>query len=426
LISTRYRRPAIIAAAAALISLVTACASSPAPSSSTGATSSGTANAAPGVTKNSIQLALIDTATGPASAGGGSTGAARGAKAYVAYINSLGGVNGRKIDLTVYDDQSSPTEAGAICTRVIPSVFALVAGTSFGDSGCAQQVASSGIPDVGLQIDTAAYYPIPNALWMENGNPKAIPLGPYQEIHSLYPSVSKIAFMYSNVPSTQALATEQADALTADHYDIVYNVSLPPTTTSFTPYILQAMQHGAKGVFTYGLDVTATARIAQAMQQQNFNTPVKYSNFSYNSSFQSLAGSAAVGWLDSIRSVPYLDPSEVSAFPDGNLFLTWYRKVNGNAPIDVFVPNSWASMAYFVQGLKKAGANPTRASVLAALKSITSYDAGGVVNGPGDPGNKSVSPCFLITEATASGYIVRDPSQLGQYDCSHTQFLGGS
>ena len=82
-----------------------------APSSSNpggGSSSSGTSGSSPGVTADSVTVGQVDDLSSPIP--GLFKGAEDGTKAYFAYINSLGGVNGRMIKL---DAEDSTFQGGA-------------------------------------------------------------------------------------------------------------------------------------------------------------------------------------------------------------------------------------------------------------------------------------------------------------------------
>jgi len=98
---------------------------------------------ATGVTATEIKVGQIYVATGPVSP---STGQVRGAQAYVNYVNSIGGVYGRKLSLDARDDSLDPTKDASACAALVPTTFALVASQSTAVGACAPLVKSSGIP----------------------------------------------------------------------------------------------------------------------------------------------------------------------------------------------------------------------------------------------------------------------------------------
>src|SRR3984957_20406217 len=75
-------------------------------------------SSAPGVTSNSITVGTISTQTGVLASNFGSL--IYGEKAYFAYINAQGGVNGRKIDYKyMLDDGGNPTTFNQLANTLI-------------------------------------------------------------------------------------------------------------------------------------------------------------------------------------------------------------------------------------------------------------------------------------------------------------------
>lgn len=89
----------------------------------------------PGVTPTTIRLGATAPLTGPSAP---YASIARGAHAYFDYVNSRGGVNGRRIEYSVVDDASDPARALELTRGLVESdgVFAV-----FGSFGAAQNLA---------------------------------------------------------------------------------------------------------------------------------------------------------------------------------------------------------------------------------------------------------------------------------------------
>ncbi len=130
---------------------------------------------AAGVTSTSIDVGQIVSLTGPAA--GLFTGMTQSAQAYANYVNSLGGVYGRKIHITVADDAFDVSKAGADCQNLIPKVFALVGDFSLGDAGCYPLVKSSGIPSVAGIVFDPQLYALPNVFAPRAGQLLFAPAG---------------------------------------------------------------------------------------------------------------------------------------------------------------------------------------------------------------------------------------------------------
>src|SRR5687768_7271054 len=82
--------------------------------------------AGPGITESEVVFGVWTSLTGPTSEVGIST--RDGLTIWANQLNAAGGVHGRKVRLTVYDDAASPQEALAAARRLIDQdkVFALL------------------------------------------------------------------------------------------------------------------------------------------------------------------------------------------------------------------------------------------------------------------------------------------------------------
>jgi ABC-type branched-subunit amino acid transport system substrate-binding protein len=86
-----------------------------------------------GVTADSITIANLADLTGPVP--GLFKAAQDGMKAFVAYINSQGGVLGRQLELQTYDTNTNATEHRIATTQACNEAFAIVGSFSVGDNG---------------------------------------------------------------------------------------------------------------------------------------------------------------------------------------------------------------------------------------------------------------------------------------------------
>src|SRR5207237_8861032 len=89
--------------------------------------------------------------------------------------------------------------------------------------------------------------------------------------------------------------------------------------------------------------------------------------------------------------------------PEIALFDQWMKKDFASFPIDQFSNSSWANAALFVQALKNAGPQITRAKLLAALSQIHSYSDNGLFPDT-DVASKKNSPCYLLLQTTGGNY----------------------
>ena len=120
----------------------------------------------PGVTSNKIVIGTTTPLTGPAAPGYKDIPVA--AKAYFDYVNANGGINGRKVDLRVFDDQYNPalTKKGTSQLVLRDKIFAMYGalGTPT-HSAVVQDLNRRGIPDIfvntgGASFDNPTKYPM--------------------------------------------------------------------------------------------------------------------------------------------------------------------------------------------------------------------------------------------------------------------------
>lgn len=112
----------------------------------------------PGVTRNSITIGMTTPLTGPAAPGYKDIPAA--AEAYFDYVNANGGINGRKVDLKIYDDQYNPAKTKVGTAQLInrDKIFAMFGalGTPTHSSVIAD-LNRRGIPDVFVNTGAASF-----------------------------------------------------------------------------------------------------------------------------------------------------------------------------------------------------------------------------------------------------------------------------
>ena len=114
----RPRRPVRVAAGLCTIALLAAaCSSSSSGSSSSGSTSAASPSETVGVTATTITVGATTPLTGPAAPGYDEIAPAT--NAYFKYVNANGGVDGRKIDYIVKNDQYDPSQTATLTRQLV-------------------------------------------------------------------------------------------------------------------------------------------------------------------------------------------------------------------------------------------------------------------------------------------------------------------
>ena len=118
--ATAMAATGVVMASGSLAGAATSASTCAAPTTATSAQ----LNSTTGITKNSVTVGNISIISGPVP--GLFQGATYGVEAYFDYINSQGGVNGRKLYVKSFDDAFSGTQNQSETTQAVSSLFATV------------------------------------------------------------------------------------------------------------------------------------------------------------------------------------------------------------------------------------------------------------------------------------------------------------
>jgi len=362
-------------------------------------------SSAPGVTSNSITVGTISTQTGTLASNFGSL--IYGEKAYFDYINSQGGVNGRKIDYKyALDDGGNPTTFNQLANTLINQdhVFAVTGvGTAFFTPNL---FVEAGIPTHGYNV-TGNWAPQPN-LFAAGGSVQYYPAGAPQVSFVARKTQAKpsIAFIaYGIAASADACQSEQ-NALQAAGYTISYSdlkVNYPGSTVATD---VQRMKQAGTNLVASCMDVQGNVSMARAIQQYGAHITQLWFNGN-DASTLAQNQSLMQGIYFGIAHVPFSAPQ--SEYPGLKVYIAQMKKYAPNYVYDEVAIQGWESAALFVQGVKMAGNNLTQANVIKQDNSITAFTAGGLespVNWK-DAGHTGHAPpyCVAYIKVSGSNYV---------------------
>jgi len=378
------------------------------PKTPTEPTSSAHANGgrgpAPGVTANSVTVGQVDDLGSPIP--GLFKGAEDGTKAYFAYINSKGGVNGRKLILDAQDSTFQSGEVAVATGAQIHNDFALVGGFSLLDAAEKPLIDIAHVPDITLPLDTGmvsdpfVYSALPNPV-------NNYPLGFFKYLQHTYPqAVKKVGIIWAKAtPATAAIEHTFETAMTSVGIRIVYDRGVGPFDTNFLPDIVSMKDAGVRMFISLELPDNFAAALARQMQQQNF-TPINIEGAAYSSRLLALAGSAADGMFI-FQSYPLYLGQDAKTIPAVTQFVAWMKKVDARPNFEIESVSGWISAELFAAALKHAGDPPTRAGLISALNKTTLFDSGGLIP-LSNPAGEVSSSCFLLAQVR-HGQIQRVP-----------------
>jgi ABC-type branched-subunit amino acid transport system substrate-binding protein len=408
------RRCRNVAAVLVALTLVAAACGSSKKSSTSPTTGSGSTPATsgavtpasgPGITSTTITAGVIADLSGPVP--GLFQGGVNGVDAYFQYINSQGGVDGRKLDMKLEDSGLTCAGAQNGATALATASFAIVGSWANFDN-CQVPVFKAN-PDL-IQVG----YPLTNdfrvlpTVFTPRPSPAGFYTGPFIYLHQQYPNATKGASLYSGTAAGEVNWNYQKAALASAGINAVYARGIQPTETDFTSDIVRMKSEGVNFILEDDVDVRTIARMLNEAQQQNFHPTVFDAAVGYDNNLLKLVNpGAAEGMLFDEPFSLFL--GQDSSVPEVNLFLQWLKKTHPDSPIDLFAMYSWASAALYVDALKAAGPNLTRASLLTALKGIHSFTDNGMV-AQSDPGSGGPPTCWLIGEVKNNNFQRLTPS----------------
>jgi ABC-type branched-subunit amino acid transport system substrate-binding protein len=413
--------------AAALLCMAAACGggvsgstttSSTVPSSSTptssGPTTTTPSGPTPGVTAKTITVGNVSTTGGLVP--GLFLGAQVGVQAYFDYVNSTGGVDGRTLVVDDRDDQLFCTNNKTETEDLIPSVLAFVGSFSIYDS-CGGAIIPSTIANISNSLDPAVTK-LPNTF-----SPQPIQngwgTGPLLWLKQHYPgAVGHVGALVGDVTTVENSWAGEEYALKQEGFHISVVETYTPGQTQFAADVIKMQQEGVQLVLLDQADVGAIAAFVDAMQLQGFHPEViSNSGSAYDGSFITKAGAAAAGTvIVNLHEALYLG-QDANSVPEVKLFDHWINVAHAGYTPDIYSVFGWASAMLLVQALQKAGPNPDHASLLAALGTIHTFDAGGLL-APDDPASKTPADCFLVARVVNGSWQRVTPSS--GFTCSGT------
>lgn len=378
-----------------------------------------------GVTSTSVSIGNVSTLTF-----GLFKGALVGTEAYAKYVNSQGGVDGRKLVVNGYDDKYSGAGNKQATQQAINSDFALVGSFSLDDSyGGALLAQDPGVPDVSVAIDpkTAA---LPNVV-------SAVPLSPGWELGPLeffkqhYPTgVKAVGALIANQPSAESQWAGEKAAMEHLGYHVTYDQTFDITQSSFDQNVIAMKQAGVKMLFIEQMPYNYAAAVIKAMQNQNYHPVLVLGASTYSSALipdvvkQTGSTKAVDGAYLDQNTALYLG-EDASVIPADATFLHWVQVASPGFKPDLFTLYGWLSAELFTEALRHAGSDPSRGSLLAALQKITSFDGGHLV-APGNPSAKTLSNCYLLGRVVSGTFQrYQDPPVSGPthgYRCNYSYY----
>ena len=348
-----------------------------------------------GVTANSITIGNVTSLSGPF--GPDTLGPTLyGLTAYVDALNDRGGVNGRKINLVTCDDGADGSVFLACAQKLVEQdhVFAFIGNNSDASAAGAHYEYTKGVPDVGLPLNNG-YYKYPNmfSIYGSPGYPRdgktvgyqgnlETPVGVYQWFKD-NTHVTKAAVFYYVIPVSRQAGCFEEKGLAAVGVPTLYEggggsgncvgAGENPAAPAFDEDVINMRSKGVDAVWD-AMDVSANARLCQAMDRQGFSVKAKVSTVEvYN---QTLGSTFSAPCRDSV----YIGGSSTSFANSSNplvqQFRADYARYQPGKVMHQWALEGWALGYEFDQAVSSMGANVTRGGLESWLDSFPPRPSG--------------------------------------------------
>ena len=331
----------------------------------------------PGVTSSTIRLGGTAPLTGSQSA---YAAVARGAKAYFDYVDSKGGVNGRRIDYTVLDDRSDPTLTAQLTKRLVEKDGVFAVFNTFGtDQNLAvrdylnqkkvpQLFAASGATALGSD---STQYPYTIGL-RPTFTAEAWVLGQYL---ARTQGAARVGVLYENSSAGQELLGGLRRGVLRSKVKLVSTQGYEVGATDVQAQVARLRVSGAN-VFAV---LASPKQAAEALKYANrLGWKPKLTIASSAASSATLVGPASEKGANRVVkgmvSIAYLkDPTDPRWTKDSSLKL--YRKVlaryaPGADPDDVYHVYGMAAAWTVVEAIRRAGSDLTRDRLVQIVGSL--------------------------------------------------------
>jgi branched-chain amino acid transport system substrate-binding protein len=223
------------------------------------------AGAAPGQSAAPVELAMISPLTGPLSFVGQDNRA--GVLAAVREINRQGGIRGRRINLTIFDDASNPSQGVVHMQRIASEAkYIAVIGSGFSSVGLAVApiVSASKIPYISMASSAAQVTPAKPYYYMTTATSRLFAYSMAAQLRKA--GIRRIALMNDNGGFGQEGLRNVKELAPRYGLEIVEEIVFPLTSTSFTAELTRVKNSNAQALWLWNATTLAVTITKEAKQ----------------------------------------------------------------------------------------------------------------------------------------------------------------
>jgi ABC-type branched-subunit amino acid transport system substrate-binding protein len=329
---------------------------------------------------------------------------------FLMFQQTEGTVYGRQIVLETRDSQMQTQGNRSAYLDACTKAFAAVGSMSAFEQGAAGPISECGIPDIRTAAVTPDLQTLPTVVSIDSMSPGWVPLSEWSFYSERWPeAVKKAAYLFIDNSTTQ-WQTEQNRIATAKHlgYDWIHVKPIPLSEVNYGSIITELKNKGVEFVAFQGEGGQA-AKLTKAMKDQNF-IPKAFALQAnvYSPDLISNCGGACDDFVYVAQTGALLE--EIDSNPEMQLYAQWLKAVNPRANPTGLGMYAWAGARAFVQAVKNAGPQLTRAKILEEMDKL-SGDTGNGLMPPQDYAGQVPTDCIIMLGIDQGRFVREDPAQ---------------
>jgi hypothetical protein len=323
------------------------------------------------------------------------------AVAFAEWCNEHGGILGR--ELVVADRDAALGEYNARIVESCAEDFALVGGGAVLDDSDNGARIECGLPAIpGFVVSVAArqadlqVQPVPNVRG-------TLAFGAHQRIAEEYPDlIDSFGVLTASVGSVQAVRDETVAAAEDAGYTVVWSEEYNSLGESNWRPFVESMRDAGVEIFEMVGEPTYFSQLLEAMELVGWHPSltILQANF-YDQPFVEEAGDIADDTYIRLQFTPFELADQSPATSD---YLEMMERYNPGGKTALLGVQATSAFLLFAQAAKACGSELTRECLLEQAGSVDSWTAGGL-HAPQDLATNSPSPCFLLMQPTADGFV---------------------
>ena len=298
---------------------------------------------------------------------------AYGMRAYFDYINDQGGVNGRKITFIIGDDHYNPADAVEVVRQLVEqeNVFAIVLGLGEAThSAVYKYLEENGVPDLFITSGLLKWSePVVRTRFAGSVDfvTEGRMLGKY--VAENYPG-KKVGLLLQNDEMGTDSEKGLNMALEGSDVKIVAKETYEPINFDATAQTQRLRNAGAEVVIAFAIPPQAASLVKTARETLNWDVPILVSGIDVSQIFLDLAGVQNAEGIVSIVMGHQINETDQ---PGIQQHIEIMKKYGGGVEPSNFTLYGQGMAELTVEGLKRAGRNLTRDSLIDALESIRNW-----------------------------------------------------